>query len=380
MPLLVSLQLALYVLLWALASAALKDERRAILQWMGYALASAGSVALLGWRPDGPIWLTHTGSSAASLLSLMLASRGVLLFLGLRPNDRLSIALAGAAAMGLGWVGPSDTASRLAVAGFFNIVVIVGGFVQSRPAFMREFGLRLAVAATLPSLILIGMNGYFLILGLLGRAPVISAQKGELPMAIWVVTLVSAAAFNYLFLFLVGFRMQQSLQRQATHDVLTGLPNRRAMAQRLQLEWDRSQRYGKPFVVISADVDHFKSINDRYGHALGDQALIAVARALRASARDSDHVSRVGGEEFLILMPEAQMASEGLPKAERLRAAIARLELMAPSGEKIALHASFGVSGWLASDQDREQVLRRADRALYEAKHKGRDRVVLQPD
>ena len=77
MPLLVSLHLTLYALLGALSSIALKDERPAILHWAGYSLASAASAALLGWRPDGPVWLTHTGASAATLLSLILASRGV---------------------------------------------------------------------------------------------------------------------------------------------------------------------------------------------------------------------------------------------------------------------------------------------------------------
>ena len=100
MPLLVSLQLTLYALLWMLCGIALKDQRAAIVQWLGYALTSAAAAALLGWRPDGPVWLTHTGSSAATLLSLILASRGVLLFLGLRPPDRLFLAIAGAAALG----------------------------------------------------------------------------------------------------------------------------------------------------------------------------------------------------------------------------------------------------------------------------------------
>lgn len=201
---------------------------------------------------------------------------------------------------------------------------------------------------------------------------------GTVPVATWVVTLVSAAAFNFLFLFLVGFRMQQNLRRQAIHDTLTGLPNRRAMEQRLQLEWDRSVRYAKPFVVILADVDHFKRINDQHGHAVGDAALTAVAQALQSSARETDHVSRFGGEEFLILMPEANMETDGVPMAERLRDAIAQLTLTSPTtAEPIPLSASFGVSGWLAADQHSDNVLRRADNAMYAAKSHGRNCVVL---
>lgn len=379
MPLLVSLQLVLYALLWALSSTALKQERPAILHWAGYALASAASAALLGWRPDGPVWLTHTGSSAATLLSLILASRGVVLFLGLPPNDRLYWGVAAAAVLGLGWVGPHDTDARVAVLSFFNLVVLIGTYSQSAKHFLRGFGPRVSVAATFPVLALVCMNVYFLAQGLM-RTKIDMAGTGTMPVATWVVTLISAAAFNFLFLFLVGFRMQQSLQRQAIHDALTGLPNRRAMEQRLQLEWDRSLRYGKAFVVISADVDYFKRINDQHGHAVGDAALIAVAQALQTCARETDHVSRFGGEEFLILMPEAHTHTDGVPMAERLRDAIARLTFTSPTGEAIALSASFGVSGWLVADLSGDDVLRRADNAMYAAKGKGRNCVVLQTE
>jgi len=376
MSLLASLQLALYALLWGLGSLVLKQERGAILHWGGYALASAASAALMAWRPDGPVWLTHTGASAALLLSLILAGRGVLLFLGLRPNDHFLMAVAVVAAAVLPWIDPLDAASRLLVTSPLNLVVLVGVFVQARPAFVREFGLRMAVIAAFPTLALVCMNLFFVAYSLV-RGPVQVVGPGAVPTATWVVTLVSAAAFNYVFLFLVVLRMQQNLQRQASHDALTGLPNRRAMEQRLQLEWDRSQRYDKAFVVICVDLDHFKNINDRYGHAVGDQALVAVARVLQATARESDQVSRFGGEEFLILMPEAHTERDGVPLAERLRSAIARIALTGPAGQAIVLTASFGVSGWLASDKDREAVLRRADNALYEAKSKGRDCVVL---
>lgn len=288
MPLLASLQLALYALLWAVGWVALKNERPAIVQWVGYALASAASAALLGWRPDGPVWLTHTGSSAATVLSLILAGRGVLLFLGLRPNDRFFLAIASTAALGLGWVGPYDTDSRVALMAFFSIVVLVGVLLQSARRFMREFGYRLSAAAAFPVLALVGLNAYFLMLGL-ARGVVNIVGPGAVPLATWVVTLISAAAFNFLFLFLVGFRMHQDLRRQAGHDATTGLP-----------------------------------------------------------------------------------------MAERLRAAVERVTLTSPTGEAIALSASFGVSGWLPSDQHSEAVLRRADNAMYEAKRKGRNCVVLQ--
>ncbi len=376
MPLLASLQLALYALLWGMGWFALKEERPAILHWAGYAVASSVSAACLAWRPDGPVWLTHTGSHAATLLSLVLAGRGVLLFLGLRPNDRLFLAIALVATVSLGWIGPYDARARLTAAALLNIAVMVVVYLQSRRAFVNEFGLGITLSATFPVLALVCMNVFFVAQGLM-RGTLDIVGTGPAPTMVWVITLVSAAAFNFLFLFLVGLRLQTNLRLQASHDALTGLPNRRAMEQRLQLEWDRSQRYGKPFVVVCADVDHFKHINDLYGHAVGDQALAAVAKALQASARDTDHVSRFGGEEFLILMPESQAQGDGLPTAERLRMAVAGLALTGPDGQAIPLTASFGVAGWAASDTSRENVVQRADKALYEAKARGRNCVVL---
>ncbi len=377
MPTLVSLQLVLYALLWVSIGLAIKDARPAIVQWTGYALATAAGAALLGWRPDGPVWLTHTGSSAATLLSLILASRGVMLFLGLHPPDKLLLAIAAAAALCFGWIGPYDTDYRVAAMGFFNIVVLVATFLLCAKRFIHEFGLPVSAAATFPALALVLLNGYFLVRGL-ARGGLDAAGSGAVTVTAWMVTLVSAAAFNFLFMFLVSFRMQQDLRRQASHDAVTGLPNRRAMEQRLQLEWDRSVRYGKPLVVIAVDVDHFKRINDQYGHAVGDLALIAVARALQGCARETDQVSRCGGEEFLILMPEANMQTDGMAMAERLREAVTRVALTSPGGEAIALSASFGVSGWLATDQNREDILRRADSAMYAAKANGRNCSVLQ--
>ena len=172
----------------------------------------------------------------------------------------------------------------------------------------------------------------------------------------------------------------EEIRRLAFYDPLTGLPNRRLLLDRLSQAMLTSARSGLHGALMFLDLDHFKRINDKYGHAVGDQALIAVANALQASARDTDQVSRFGGEEFLILMPEAHTERDGVPLAERLRAAIAELKLTGPAGEVITLTASFGVSGWLASDKDREHVLRRADNALYEAKDQGRDRVVLKAE
>ena len=214
MPLLASLQLALYALLWGLAWLTLKTERPAILHWMGYALASSVSAGLLAWRPDGPVWLTHTGSSAATLLSLLLAGRGVLLFLGLRPNDRVLWAFAATAAICLVWIGPYSTPARLAAAALWNIALLVAISLLARKAFFAEFGLGVTCIASIPVAALLVMNVLVMTQSLMLRTLDV-VGVGSVPTGVWVVTLVSAAAFNFMFLFLVGFRMQKVLQRQA---------------------------------------------------------------------------------------------------------------------------------------------------------------------
>jgi diguanylate cyclase (GGDEF)-like protein len=377
MTTLVSLQLLLYAVLWLLCAAGLQTARTAMLHWMGYALASATGIALIALRPDGPVWLTHSGSSFVMTLSLVLAGRGVEVFMGLRPCDKPLAAVVAAALLGLAWIGPYDTNGRVALMSGLNTIVLVLFLARLRLVFPAEFGVPATLAAASPPLALVGLNAFFLVQALTGTGFDIGSSAAK---DAWITTLIAAAAFNYLFLFLVGTRLVSTLRRQARQDKLTGLHNRRAMEDRLQLEWVRAQRYGKPFVVICVDIDHFKRINDQHGHATGDTALQMVADVLKATARDTDHVSRIGGEEFLVLMPEASAADEGVALAERLRTAVADLHLVGAADAAVTLRASFGVAQSHPDDPDQEHVLRRADQALYVAKHAGRDQVALHQD
>jgi diguanylate cyclase (GGDEF)-like protein len=374
MTTLVSLQLLLYAVLWLLCAAGLQTARTAMLHWMGYALASAVGIALIAWRPDGPIWLTQSGSSFSMTLSLVLAGRGVEVFMGARPSDKPLALVVLVAVLGLAWIGPSDTNGRVALMSGLNSFVLLLFITRLHSAFRAEFGFQATLAAATPPLALLGLNAFFLAQALSGSDFDIGSSAAK---DAWITTLIAAAAFNYLFLFLVGTRLVSTLRRQARQDKLTGLYNRRAMEDRLQQEWVRSQRYGKSFVVICIDIDHFKQINDQHGHAKGDTALQMVANVLVATARDTDHVSRIGGEEFLILMPEARASLEGVALAERLRKAVADLHLLGADNTPVPLRASFGVAQSSSNDMDQERVLHRADQALYDAKKAGRNQVVL---
>lgn len=378
MSLLTSLQLLLYALVWALSAAIHKEERPALLHWLGFALAAAAQAALVAWRPAGPVWLTHAGSSLATILSLAFAGRGVLVFLRVRRHDALWCGLPLLALLVLAGIGPADTPTRVAVTAGFNALLLMAAFVPARPAFVLEFGVRMAVVASLPVLAQLALNLFLLGWGL-RQLPLDIGGASGVSTGTWAVALVSAGTFNFLFVFLVTLRLLNRLRSQASLDALTGLANRRALQERLQLEWERARRYGAPFVVIAADVDHFKRINDQHGHAMGDRALQLIAQTLQAHVRETDQLSRVGGEEFMVLMPQARAAHDGRLLAERLRAAVAGLQLRTATGEALALSASFGVAEFQPEDGHGDGLLRRADQALYEAKRQGRNGVCLWP-
>lgn len=167
---------------------------------------------------------------------------------------------------------------------------------------------------------------------------------------------------------------QTRLEHIARQDELTGLSNRRYFEQRAQEECLRARRYERPLSVLLGDLDHFKEVNDRYGHAYGDTVLREVGHILLRHCRSSDLVARYGGEEFALLLPETGV-EEAMRVAGRLHAAVKTLTFIHPSGA-FQTTISFGVT--CLTSERRQSVaglLAEADTALYAAKHKGRDRV-----
>ncbi|MBK7858052.1 MAG: diguanylate cyclase [Archangiaceae bacterium] len=163
---------------------------------------------------------------------------------------------------------------------------------------------------------------------------------------------------------------EEQLRALAATDSLTGVLNRRRVFEVAAEEVDRAQRYERPLALAMIDLDLFKSVNDRFGHAVGDVALREVARTVRESVRKGDQLGRYGGEEFLLVMPETSLEA-ARAVLERVRAAVQRIA-MEP---QVALSVSSGVVT-LRKDEKLEPVLIRADAALYSAKQAGRNRVV----
>jgi two-component system cell cycle response regulator len=182
-------------------------------------------------------------------------------------------------------------------------------------------------------------------------------------------------------------RLEQSLRNANTQieklsitDPLTGIFNRRYLHDRLPLESARARRYGQSLSVVMADLDHFKTINDTYGHQTGDVVLQHSVALARSALRKSDWMARYGGEEFVIVLPETHIQG-AYAVAERVRRLCAETPVLVADTQLI-MTASFGVSGIDGippSKEDAEVILREADKALYESKRAGRNRVTSGP-
>lgn len=174
-----------------------------------------------------------------------------------------------------------------------------------------------------------------------------------------------------------GARQFEALDRQASTDALTGLPNRRSFEARHSAEASQFSRYARPFSLLVLDVDHFKRFNDTWGHEAGDRVLQHVGHLLRASVREVDLPARLGGEEFVALMPETSLG-EAMEAAERVRRTIEQGSVVW-NGRPLNVTASIGVAACPDCTLDPDRLLPLADAALYAAKAAGRNRVAPAP-
>jgi diguanylate cyclase (GGDEF)-like protein len=180
------------------------------------------------------------------------------------------------------------------------------------------------------------------------------------------------------FLLLYNEILQQELRLLARIDPLTGVSNRLAIDEATTMMLAHSARYRQSLAVLMLDADHFKSVNDRFGHNGGDKVLRSLVFSIRATLRDSDLIGRVGGEEFVVLSPGADMASAML-LAERVRSTVEHTPLVI-DGQSLTLTVSVGVAVAALNESDGTVLLQRADAALYEAKRAGRNRVEAAVD
>ncbi|SDN86221.1 PAS domain S-box-containing protein/diguanylate cyclase (GGDEF) domain-containing protein [Halomonas shengliensis] len=205
----------------------------------------------------------------------------------------------------------------------------------------------------------------------------------RLPVAIQATAQVTEEGFQYSRAMVFDLRerkaLEARLEEQALTDPLTGLGNRRYLEDQATMEIARAERSGAPLALIAIDLDHFKGINDRHGHDVGDGVLQAFAELARRVLRDGDVLCRMGGEEFAVLLP-ATNREQALQVAERLRQAIettpARLDA---AEDTLAYTASLGVTLVGGGEVTLKPAIKRADQGLYAAKEAGRNRIEWQP-
>jgi diguanylate cyclase (GGDEF)-like protein/PAS domain S-box-containing protein len=173
--------------------------------------------------------------------------------------------------------------------------------------------------------------------------------------------------------------LERKLEAEARTDALTGVATRRCFLELARKEFARARRHGGPMSIVALDLDNFKAINDRYGHAVGDQVMVALARTCSATLREEDAMGRLGGDEFAVLLPETNSVS-ATKVGERMRVATAGVRLPVEPESRLQFTASFGVATLAPDDNSLDGLLQRADKAMYAAKHAGRNTVRSDPE
>lgn len=354
---------------WGLAPSERREHQRVLRQRLA-SMASIVALALLAWIPVDLATLPADAALHMLALRLFLAAAVAVLALsqhrqwGLDPEPAaflfVMIQAAGFAAMEV-WV-PS-AASPLVRLGYGLFPFMVAAQVAVFPLSLLR-----SLLLALPSL------GLLLLPAWQGPFTPELARQGGLWLLLLIILISAWAATSQLSLLLDLLRARND----AAHDGLTGLANRRNAMSRLDADIANAHRHRHPLCVLALDLDHFKRVNDEHGHAAGDRVLVEFAAVLRDNLRRGDLGARIGGEEFIAVLPQTDAAAAG-HVAERIRAQCAALRVPCEDGDPIRFTISVGLAR-LAPAEDTSRLLARADQALYRAKNTGRNRVVADAD
>ena len=375
---------AVLTLIWLIGAWVAAETRRATLNWAAYAGFSAVSFVLLVialHRGDaGQSEPVRAAGNIAQVLAILALQRGIWRYIG-HPVPWRAHALGLVLVLAASWIGLDPAAGALRVG--VNSAVLAWLCLAMAWDLHRHardtLGFRWPLMLALP--LLLGAFGFGQrgLRALLDPASVAAQMTTDSALNIGSALsyVAIALAFHAVLMTLVVARLIAELQHRSRYDGLTGMLNRRSTEEALAAQLQRSRRNGEPFVVMMLDMDHFKAINDRLGHAVGDLALKHAAALLGAALREVDRLGRFGGEEFLALLPGINLV-EAHVVAERLRTELAATPLV-HAGAQVPMSVSIGLAAWNGPGEDLSRLLVRADAALYRAKERGRDRVELAP-
>jgi diguanylate cyclase (GGDEF)-like protein len=374
---------AVFCAIWLLGSWVIGDVRRAALHWAAFAGLSTLSFVALVVALHQPVPLPaeyfRAFGNLCGVVAMLALHRGIRLFVD-APVSLRAYALALVVVLLAAWLGVSPEHAVLRVS--VNSAVLAA-IALAIAADLYRYGRHVVRRrhTWLLSVPLVAAAAGFLQRGVraMWHPDSVATQMiadSALNVGSAIAYVVIAITFHATLIGLVFGRLLADLRHRSRHDGLTGLLNRRTTEEALLAQVQRSRRTGEPFTVLMLDLDHFKAINDRHGHAAGDRALRHAAAALKAELREVDALGRYGGEEFLVLMPGAT-AEAAKPVAERLRGALVA-DAPRIDGAPLSLSASIGVAQWRGPAEEPSRLLMRADAALYRAKMHGRDCVVVE--
>lgn len=370
----ISVLQAVAALVWALGAWFVSVERVAAAHWAAYSALSSLTWLLLAQNLGSP----PLAGVLCGVLSALALRQGIRHFTrqpaGWRLGGLALVSVLAAATLGGGSAAPGPLQAGV---NFGVLALLYLAMARDLHAHARDtLQWRWPVLLTLP--VLLGGLGF----GARALRALLAPELVAIEMrAHSTLNVASALSYTVLVLMLhsmlmalVVGRLLRDLRRLARRDGLTGLLNRRAMHELVDAQVLLHRRAADTFCVLMVDVDHFKSVNDRYGHAVGDRALRHISGLMTQALPPRDRVGRLGGEEFLVLLPATPMA-RALAEAERLRLAVRQAPLE-EGAAVVVLSVSIGVAAWRGGAEDTARLLARADEALYRAKAQGRDRVV----
>lgn len=346
---------------------------------VGYFLIGGGCV-LLGLRHFIHDFASIVIANMAIITGVMLINKGLFNFLGIslrfeRWLSPILLILLGAVLFFYTFHTPDVNLRIQAFSAAFAAFCFIGasGLLQH-----REIHTRMAAKTLISMFFLVGLFFACRFFWALHDIPPDDFMNAGLLSALAVIAgefLVISSSFSTIWM--ASDELQHELSEIARIDPLTGIYNRRAFDEYCDIEFSRTQRSGSSFAIIMCDLDHFKNVNDRYGHHIGDEVLKRFSIILKDKVRQQDVVARFGGEEFVLLLP-GNNTEQGLQAAEQLRARTTATRIEIDRDVSLAISASFGVAHYCADDSEWCTVLHRADNALYTAKRQGRNRVVGQ--
>lgn len=368
--LVVCLQGGILTALWLIH----RDMRGIGLWAVGAMVVSLGVLGAF-LRSDSLPSATLAAANILIVAGLTITWWGVDAFFGRRPGYRLGLVILVITAVGVIYFIVTGN-SRFRVIFLLGIFALMAGLrIYS---LLREVTPGTRFSQFLTSMALGAQATHYLVLATaVFSLPPVEKPLAQLPFFGWIFLIPMLGSIVVVFgiVLLVNQTIAMRLKESARRDALTEALTRRAMEEMAEHELARSRRHGLPLSLLLLDIDHFKLVNDQYGHAAGDAALRQFAAAVRRCLRREDIFGRLGGEEFCALLPST--AVDGAAQlAERIRQSVANLAVEA-GGNRLSLKVSIGVASLGEHAGSWDELVNRADRAMYAAKRAGRDRVIV---